>query len=170
MDIKAEAKFVQISPKKVHPWLAGLRRKPVVLALDSLRYAQSKAGKMLYKLIHSAAANATNNYNFKIDNLKIKSLVVDEGPRIKRYWFRSHGSADIKLKRYAHLRVILEEIIPVKVEKKAATLPITPISPKADATKLGSPTNLTSEHGKTELSRPKNKLSGKKLFTRTTNK
>ncbi len=168
MDIKAEAKFVQISPKKMQPWLGSLRRKPVVLALDSLRYAQTKAGKMLYKLIHSAAANATNNYNFKIDNLKIKSLVADEGPRIKRYWFRSHGSADIKLKRYAHLRVILEEIAAVKVEKKIVT-PAVP-TPKTDISKSVDTTNLPNTSGKTDLAKPKMKLNARKLFTRTTNK
>lgn len=168
MEIKAEAKFIQISPKKVHPWLGDLRRKPVVLALDSLRYAQSKAGKMLYKLIHSAAANATNNYNFKIDNLKIKTLVVDEGPRMKRYWFRSHGSADVKLKRYTHLKVILEEIAPVKVEKKVVT-PIVP-APKTDSTKSADAQNLSGTQGKTDLAKPKTKLNARKLFTRTTNK
>lgn len=168
MEIKAEAKFIQISPKKVHPWLGDLRKKPVVLALDSLRYAQSKAGKILYKLIHSAAANATNNYNFKIDNLKIKSLVVDEGPRMKRYWFRSHGSADVQLKRYAHLKVILEEIAAVKVEKKIVA-PSVPAA-KIDSLKSNDVTNLPGTPGKTDLAKPRTKLNAKKLFTRTTNK
>jgi large subunit ribosomal protein L22 len=112
MEIVAKSKFIRISPKKVRPLLKDLRSKKVSVVLPSLNYAQTKAGHLLYKLIASATANATNNYNLKADNLKIKTLTADDGPRFKRHWLRSHGSADVILKRNAHLTVVLEEIVP----------------------------------------------------------
>ncbi len=170
MEITAQVKFARISPKKVQPLLADLRRRQVDEVLQGLRYARSKAGKMLYKVIASAVANATNNYNFKTDNLKIKSLVVDEGPRYKRYWFRSHGSADVRLKRSAHLKVVLEEIVPVKIEKKPVktTLPSKSVSsaPIA-AVSAAAPAKPDKSGG---LNKPAGRLGGKKIFTRTTNK
>lgn len=170
MEITAEVKFARISPKKVQPWLAGFRRKRVTEALSSLRYARSKSGKMLYKLIASAVANATNNYNFKTDNLEIKSLVANDGPRQKRYWLRSHGAADVKLKRMAHLKVVLQEITPIKVEKKV--IPVSPaVAPKIAPAKLaGGSVKPAGPTGKADLAKLHGRWGGKKLFPRTTNK
>ena len=169
MEITAEVRFARISPKKVQPWLAGFRRKGVTEALSSLRYARSKSGKMLYKLIASAVANATNNYNFKTDNLKIKSLVADEGPRQKRYWLRSHGAADVRLKRMTHLKVVLQEITPVKVEKRA--IPVSPVvTPKTEPVKSAGGSAPTTPTTKTDLNKSRSRWGGKKIFSRTTNK
>src|SRR4030042_3535884 len=132
MEIIAEVKFAHISPKKVKPLLGDLRRRPVMEVLTGLRYAQSKAGQLIYKLIASATANALNNYNLKSDNLKIKLLTADDGVRYKRYWLRSHGAADVRLKRTTHLRVVLEEITPITIDKKsvkAAPAPGHAVSP-----------------------------------------
>src|SRR3990167_8585040 len=112
MQVAASTKFVRISPKKVRPHLKDLRGKKVVPVLAALKFANTKSGQLLFKLIYSASANAANNYNLKPDNLKIKILKVDEGPRFRRYWYRSHGSADLQMKRTSHLNVILEEITP----------------------------------------------------------
>ncbi|MFA5967198.1 MAG: 50S ribosomal protein L22 [Patescibacteria group bacterium] len=176
MEIVAKLKFARISPKKVQPLLGSLRRKPAQAALNSLRYAQTKGGKMIYKLIASAIANASNNYNAKPENLRIKSLVVEEGPRYKRYWLRSHGSADIKLKRMAHLTVKLEEILPTPSEKTAKK--ISPVAGGLKTTNKGAASKIsapTSSAGGPVLPTDKpaklrGKLGGKRLFTRTTNK
>jgi len=172
MEIIAKAKFIRISPKKVRPLLKDLRQKKVSLVLASLRYTHTKAGRLLYKLIASAAANATNNYNLKTDNLKIKALTADDGPRFKRHWLRSHGSADVILKRNAHLSVILEEIQPSVV---TSTKPVI-----KTVTKLVTPTGDNEsedkeiESNKAITDSNKVKKSGgavlKRIFRRTTNK
>jgi len=174
MEIAAQIKFAHISPKKVQPLLGDLRRKPVVAVLSSLKYARTKAGKMLYKVIASAVANAANNYNFKPDNLKIKTVTADEGPRYKRYWFRSHGSADVQLKRMTHITVILEEIVPVKLESKAGKSGSS-LSPKTvpSASTSGdkpTPTGLDKTKPDPAAKPPRGRLGVKRLFTRTTNK
>jgi len=173
MEVIAKVRFARISPKKVQPLLGDLAKKPVNLVLDNLRYVPTKGGKLVYKLIAAAVANAANNYNIKPENLRIKSLVVNEGPRSKRYWLRSHGAADIKLKRMAHLTVILEEVLPTGVRRPAK--PIVPGSapsagyktPLATVPKSSAP-GPTPQTEKT--SKPKGRLGIKRLFTRTTNK
>ena len=119
MQIKAKAKFVRISPKKVKPLLKDIKGKKTKVVLEALKYSPRKSGQLLYKLIASAVANANNNYNLDKDNLKIKNIVADSGPTFKRQWMRSHGSADGRLKRTAHLSVVLEEVL-VNPKKKVA--------------------------------------------------
>jgi len=169
MEITAKAKFIRISPKKVRPLLKDLRQKKVSLVLASLQYTRSKAGRLLYKLIASATANATNNYNLKIDNLRIKTLTADDGPRFKRHWLRSHGSADVILKRNAHLDVVLEEIVPTtaSISKKPAV--------KTDSANL-TVKDDSKEEGKIKIGIESSKIKKtggeglKKIFRRTTNK
>lgn len=168
MEIVAKAKFVRISSKKVRPLLKDLRKKKASLVLASLQYTHTKAGRLLYKLIASATSNATNNYNLKIDNLRVKTLMVDEGPSSKRHWLRSHGSADVILKRSAHLTVVLEEIKPTTAlpTKGTAKTVVTHAAPKDEVkeTTTGKPVG---DHAKVK------KAGGsglKRIFRRTTNK
>lgn len=175
MEVSATSKFIRISPKKAQPMVAALRKMPVSDALVQLKYHPSKTAKLIYKLIHSASANATNNYNLKEDNLRIKTLTVDTGPTMKRYWFRSHGSADPLLKRSSHLKVVLEEIKPSLVKK-----PVTPSQTGKPATVSAAPsaeptTETTSEKAKVQpkAATPKPRFAQglRKVITRrTTNK
>lgn len=177
MEVVATVKFAKISPKKVRPLLGDLRRRSAAAVLDSLRYARTKGGKLVYKLIASAMANAANNYNAKPENLRIKSLVVDDGPRYKRYWLRSHGAADVRLKRTAHLAVVLEEILPSKDLPKstAKTIAKSAAPVKTEGAMKSKPAAetppTTGPAAKPEsLGKPKGRFGGKRLFPRTTNK
>ena len=117
MEVRAHAKFVKISPKKAISVVRALRGAKTDAALSQLRFDARKTSRILYKLIASAVQNASNNYNLKPDNLKIKALTVDSGPSQRRYWFRSHGRADRLLKRSSHFSVVLEEVRPTLVKK-----------------------------------------------------
>ncbi|MFA6892059.1 MAG: uL22 family ribosomal protein, partial [Sphaerochaetaceae bacterium] len=57
-----------------------------------------------------ACANALDR-NKKLDeeNLIVSELYVDEGPRLKRVWPRSHGRRDILLRRMSHITVTVDE-------------------------------------------------------------
>lgn len=137
-------------------------------ALSQLKFHSSKTARLFYKLIKSAVSNASNNYNLKEDNLKIKTLTVDAGPTLKRYWFRSHGSADPLLKRSSHFAVVLTEIKPSLIKKTvAAPKPIAP-SPVAPASSTAAAPIATPT---AKLARPKLTQGLKKVLTRrTTNK
>ena len=43
------------------------------------------------------------------DMLYVKEIRIDEGPRLKRVWFRARGRADMLLKRMCHITVVVEE-------------------------------------------------------------
>ncbi len=171
MEVSAVSKFIRISPKKVQPMVVALRKLPVTDALLQLKYHSSKSAKLIYKLIHSASANATNNYNLKEDNLRIKTLTVDTGPTMKRYWFRSHGSADPLLKRSSHLKVVLEEIKPSLVKKTVAK-PATNTSKDTTVESSNSTTEeKTTVQSKAIAPKPKFAQGLRKVITRrTTNK
>ncbi len=129
MEVKATIKFARISPKKAASTVAALRKQKVAGALEQLRFTNNKTAGIVYKLLHSAVSNAKNNYNLKEDNLLIKTITVSDGPRYKRYWLRSRGSADTLLKRTSHFNVVLAEIKPTTVKKVVKPATVSPIKP-----------------------------------------
>jgi len=171
MEVRAIAKFTRISPKKARPMARAMRGLTVTNALDQLKYHQSKTAKLFYKLIKSAVNNASNNYNLKEDNLKIKNLTVNTGPTMKRYWFRSHGAADPLLKRSSHFAVIVEEIKPTLIKKRATTPKSEVAAVPAAASPMDAAPAAPILAPKAKLPRPKLTQRLKKVLTRrTTNK
>ena len=119
MQVRAEAKFLPISPRKVRPIAAAVVKKPVNEALTLLSYMPKKGAFILRKVINSARANAVNNHHLLEENLFLKKVVVNEGPRLKRM-DKSHSARfhrGIIQKRRAHILVVLET--EEKKEKKA---------------------------------------------------
>ena len=57
------------------------------------------------KVLESAVANAEHNDGADIDELKIATIMVDEGPTMKRMKPRARGSADRILKRTSHVTI-----------------------------------------------------------------
>jgi large subunit ribosomal protein L22 len=172
MEVKAITKFTRISPKKARPMARALQGTNVVDAMNQMKFHRSKTAQLFYKLIKSAVSNASNNYNLKEDNLRIKTLTVDTGPTLKRYWFRSHGSADPLLKRSSHFAVTVEEIKPSLVKKPVAKTAITPASVEPTTT---STTDVAAPSIATQIKstgpKPKFTQGLKKVLTRrTTNK
>ena len=102
----ATAKYLMISPLKVRPVADLVRHESYVNAVSILEAMPQKGAGLILKVLKSAAANATY-LNKKIDeeDLVITDLQVNEGPRLKRVWPRSHGRRDILLKRMSHITV-----------------------------------------------------------------
>lgn len=69
-----------------------------------------KGARLILKVLKSAGANALNsNRKLDEDSLYVAALMVDDGPRLKRVWARSHGKRDILLKRMSHITVVVDE-------------------------------------------------------------
>jgi large subunit ribosomal protein L22 len=80
-----------------------------------------KGAYLIRKTVKSAASNALKqNKSLEEDMLYVKEVLIDEGPRMKRVWFRARGRADMLLKRLSHIRVVIDE---TTVTKKAAVKP-----------------------------------------------
>lgn len=110
MEVKAKAKYIRMSPRKTRLVVDVIRGLNVAKALDQLQFNQKWACKPVAKLVNSAVANATNNFELDVDNLYIKSVTVDEGPVLKRMMPKAHGRGTTILKKTSHINLILGEI------------------------------------------------------------
>ena len=68
-----------------------------------------KGAYLLNKTLKSAVANAENNAELSVDTLVVKSVMVDEGPTMRRTMPRARGSANMIRKRTSHITVVLAD-------------------------------------------------------------
>jgi large subunit ribosomal protein L22 len=121
MEVRAVAKFIRVQPRKVRIIADQMRGVDVRQAAGLLRYHTSKGAKVLYKVLNSAVANAMENHNVAPENLRIATIMVDEGPRLKRITARSMGRANRIIKKMSHVTVVVEEYEPAVAIKPHGT-------------------------------------------------
>jgi large subunit ribosomal protein L22 len=109
MEVRATAKEIGVSVRKVRLILERLPGLTVDQALALLRYAQSPSARTVSKVVLSAASNAENNFNMDVDGLVVKRAFADEGRTQKRFKPRSRGRVSPILRRSSHITVILDE-------------------------------------------------------------
>ena len=108
MDVKAVARYVRISPRKVRPVMALIKGKGIDEALAVLRFSPNRASQAVAKVVKSAAANAENNLELARDTLRVAQAYVDSGPSTKRMQARARGRADVIKKRSSHITVVVQ--------------------------------------------------------------
>jgi large subunit ribosomal protein L22 len=107
---RAVTKFLLASPYKVRPVADLIRRKPYPEAISVLENLPHKGARLIHKTVKSAASNALNaNKQLVEDMLYVKEVFINEGPRMRRVWFRARGRADMLLKRMCHITVVIDE-------------------------------------------------------------
>lgn len=126
MAVKAVAKGVRMSPRKVGVVASLVRGRSVADALTILEHTPRRSAVAVKKTIMSAQANADHNHNLKPDTLKIVTITVTPGPRLKRYRPAAHGRALPFMRRTSHITVIVDgearavkKSAPKKAEKEA---------------------------------------------------
>ena len=125
MAVKAIAKGVRISPRKVGVVAALVRGRTVADAVVILEHVPRRGPALaVKKAVQSAAANADHNHNLKPGTLTITEISVSPGPRLKRYRPAAHGRALPFMRRTSHIRVVVDGEIrapkkPAKIEKEA---------------------------------------------------
>lgn len=105
MESIAKLRFAKISPRKARPVADEVRGMPVERALEMLEFSTNKAAQILRKVLESAVANAEHNEGADIDELRVATVTVDDGPTMKRMKPRARGSADRILKRTSHVTI-----------------------------------------------------------------
>lgn len=112
-EVKAKARFIQISPQKVRLVVNAVRGMSAQEALDTLRFMPQRAAEPVFKLVQSAVANAEQNYGLEIDELVISRIFADEGPRHRKapYGGRFAGRGRFRpiIRRSSHITVVLAE-------------------------------------------------------------
>ena len=91
MEVRAVGKYLRVSPYKVRLVADLVRGKKVDEALTILKFLPKKSGRLINKTLRSAVANAENTQTIDVDTLFIKTILVDEGPKLKRWRPQSHG-------------------------------------------------------------------------------
>jgi len=109
---RAVSKYLIGSPFKVRPVADLIRRKPYPEAMSVLENMPHKGARLIRKTVKSAASNALlGNKQLDEDMLYVREIFIDEGPRLKRMWFRGRGRADMQLKRMCHITVVIDETL-----------------------------------------------------------
>ena len=104
---KAILRGVRISPQKARLVADQVRGLPVGRATNLLAFSDKKAAQLVKKLLLSAVANAENNLGADVDELKVATITVDEGPRLKRMHARAKGRGSQIFKRTSHITVVV---------------------------------------------------------------
>lgn len=128
MQVRAIAKNIRISPRKVRLIADAIRNRSVVDAQRVLGALDQQAARPLMKTLNSAVANAVNNAKLDAANLTIGSLQVSDGQALKRFRPSTRGRIHPYKKRGSTITVILKEMIvqavvtkPVKADASASS-------------------------------------------------
>ena len=103
MEVKANLKYIRVSPQKCRLIVDLIRGKKVSDALDILHYSKQKSSEIVKKVLESAISNAEHNFGADIDELRVSTVFVNEGPTMKRMRARAKGRGTRILKRTCHI-------------------------------------------------------------------
>jgi large subunit ribosomal protein L22 len=108
MEVKAKLRFTRIAPRKARLVADLIRGKKSEEALSVLTFTPKAAARIIIKLLKSAVANATQK-KIDVDRLYVKTIMVDQGPTMKRFMPRAMGRATPIRKRTSHITIVLDE-------------------------------------------------------------
>jgi large subunit ribosomal protein L22 len=109
MEVQARLKGVRLSAQKARLVADQIRGKAVEEALLVLTYSPKKGAAIIKKVLNSAIANAEHNEGADVDELKVSTIMVDEGMTMKRIMPRAKGRADRILKRSCHITITVAD-------------------------------------------------------------
>ncbi|MCD6114774.1 50S ribosomal protein L22 [bacterium] len=140
MEVTAKLRYLRIAPRKVRLVADLVRGKSVEEATHILNFTRKRAAKPILKLLNSAIANASHNFQLKKENLYISKIVVNEGPKLKRWRPRARGVTYEIQKKTSHITLVLTEMdnrnLKRKSQKSKPRLPDGQAQPKSQNEKL----------------------------------
>jgi len=105
MQTKAVLRYARISPQKCRLVADAIRGKSATLAVNTLKFMPQKGARVVLKVLDSAIANAYNNFNADVDELKVTSAQVAAAPMFKRFHARAKGRGVRIQKRNSHITI-----------------------------------------------------------------
>ena len=156
-EVRAQAKYVRMSPRKARLVAEHIRGRSVPEARAVLAFTSREAAGVLQKVLQSAVSNAEANHGIAEDRLYVKATYVDGGPVMKRWRARARGRVARIRKRTCHITVTLVEApqvaAPVVEEAAPAEVAEAPKPKRAAAKK----TTASGSKKKTASKRPAKK-------------
>ncbi|HBA37119.1 MAG TPA: 50S ribosomal protein L22 [Firmicutes bacterium] len=113
-----------IAPRKARMTIDLIRGKSVAEAQSILANTNTKASRLIMKVLNSAVANATNNLQLNEADLVVSECFVNPGQTIKRIKFGSKSRVDRHDHRTSHIVVKVSdgkvaEVKETKTKKEA---------------------------------------------------
>lgn len=108
MKVRATAKTIRVSPRKIRLVVDAVRGLPVERAEQVLRMMAKRGAEPALKVLQSAVANAVHNFKLDKKDLVVSEFFANEGVVMKRYRARAFGRAATIRKRTSHLIVVVE--------------------------------------------------------------
>ncbi len=105
MESYAIHKSAIIAPRKARMTLDLIRGKDIATAEAILETTNTKASRLIIKVLKSAVANAINNEGANEADLFVSECFINPGPVYKRIKFASRGNVDRRDKRTSHITV-----------------------------------------------------------------
>jgi large subunit ribosomal protein L22 len=105
METYAIHKNADLKPRQARLTLDLVRGKNVDAARNILNTTNTKASRMIIKVLNSAIANAVNNFNAKETDLVIKECYINPGPTRKKIRFGSRSNVDRSDHRTSHVYI-----------------------------------------------------------------
>ncbi len=118
MEVKAKLNNLRVSAKKARLVAGAIRGLSASEALFRLPVIFKKSSPVVEKLLKSAVANASDQYDLQASDLLIKSIIVNKGMDLKRWIPAAFGRAHPFRKHSCHIEIVLTAKEGVKVNKK----------------------------------------------------
>ena len=107
MEARAVARYIRVSPRKARLLIDAIRGKDVDEALRIVQLSTKKAARPIRKTLESAIANAESNFDIDVDDLYVKTAMVDMGRALRRLRPRAYGRADIIRRPTSHITIVV---------------------------------------------------------------
>jgi large subunit ribosomal protein L22 len=111
MIVYSKSNNSRISPRKARMVIDIIKGKNAIEISQMLVFSNKKAAGLVKKVLDTAIANATNNFDLDKAKLIIKEARVDAGFLFKRGKAASKGRFNRILRRNSHIVIGLEEVL-----------------------------------------------------------
>jgi len=165
--VTAKLRYLRIAPRKVRLAADLIRGKSVEEAEELLLFTVKRVSLPMLKLLKSAVANAKNNFQLDESNLYIQKILVDEGPKYKRWMPQARGQAYEIQKKTSHITIVLEETAK-KAKRNAKRKKVESVEKKAGSAESEKPSAITGPKFRPEKEKrmPKIEKGFKRIFKR----
>jgi large subunit ribosomal protein L22 len=99
-------KFLKMSPTKLRFVADGIRGKNANEVLEILPFVQKEAAYAIRKVVRAAVAGAIEK-GANPSELVVKSIEINEGPKLKRFRPVSRGQAHAYVRKLSHIKVVV---------------------------------------------------------------
>ena len=107
METRATLYGVRLSAQKGRLVADQIRGLPVEKALNLLAFSPKKGARIIKKVLESAISNAEHNDGADVDELKVKTILVEQAMSLKRFQARAKGRGNVILKQTCHIHVVV---------------------------------------------------------------